>query len=277
MPEFLAAPLVQFGVAPFVMALLVALLLRRAGWYWAGLAVPLGFSVAVYLLNRVDLFSPRENSKLLLCSLGGAALALVLDIYPWGRRWIAPFLFLAIGGVGVWLAWPFIQHSGDLLSRLTLGGGALLFCGWMAAAMEGLRDEDTVADSAALSASAGVAFAMVFSEATYLAQVSGALAATTAARWLLGLGGKEIPAGSLVTLTVGAASSFVAYAAVLSGKLQWFCLPLLALIPLLSRVPVPKGMSRWLKSFVLLVMNAIPAGLVVYLTWKEAGGPSLWH
>jgi hypothetical protein len=271
--QMLANPVIQSVAIPFVAALLVVLLLRLLPWYWAGLAVAAGFYAAAYYIVGFDFFPLRSTTKILILGLLGVGVGLVLDIIP-GRRGVWPLLFFSGVAAALWLAWSVLGRY-ELKDMFLIGGGGVLFVGWMAAMMEGLRDRPLVADSAALSLAAGTGITAMLGATALYSQLGGALAAAISARWLLNVAGKEAAAGSNMVLPVGLLCGLLGFGALVFANLPWYNLALFGLIPLLARVPVPEGWSTWLRGVLLLVMTAVPVGLAIYFTYQERGGWSV--
>src|SRR3569832_1756358 len=136
--EWLANPAVQAGVAPFITAFLSAALLRRIGWYWAGVAVVAGFAVAVYLSTGFQFQPWTGTRKIIALILGAAAIGLLFDLYPYERRWLLPVTFVAAAAAVLWVMWPVLtRRTGMEFWLLAHNNNA--YTGWCAAAMERLR------------------------------------------------------------------------------------------------------------------------------------------
>lgn len=268
--QWLANPVIQSVVIPFVAALLVVLLLRLLPWYWAGLAVVAGFYVAAYFIVGFDFFPLRSTTKILLLGLIAAGVGLVLDIIP-ARRGVWPLLFIAGVVAALWVAWSALGRY-EFQEMLLIGGGGALFVGWMAAMMEGLRDRPLAADSAALSLAAGTGITALLGATALYGQLGGALAAAIGARWLLNAAGKASAAGSNMVLPAGLLCGLLGFGALVFASLPWYNLALFGLIPLLARVPLPEGWPAWLRGVLLLAMTAAPVGLAIYFTYHESGG-----
>jgi len=108
MDDLLNNPLFQSAVLPFVVSLVVALILRPHGWFWAGLSAVAGFAATVYLLTDFQFFPLRSHRKILLLGTAAIVLGLLLDILPWRR--IAPGLLFVTGvAAALWLVWPLFR------------------------------------------------------------------------------------------------------------------------------------------------------------------------
>ena len=272
MDSLLNNPLVQSAVVPFVIGLAAVLVLRRPGWFWAGLAVPLGFYAAVYLINKgFDFFPLRSTNKIFLCGLAAVVIGLLLDVYRWNRRYVPPLLFVVAGVVALWLVWPRLTRL-EGLELWALVVGSVAYVGWLVAAMEGLRDRPLRADSAILTIATGTGLACVLGATALYGQLASAIAAAVGARWVMNGLGWHTPAGSTLAVPAAVLMGMLGIGAVAYAKLPWIVLILLALIPLLARVPLPQWRS-WQVAAVTLAMCAVPAALAIYLTYSAEGSP----
>ena len=118
MQELLNHPAVQGGLAPFVIALIVAELLLRLRL--SGLAVIAGFAVTVYLVSDFSIEPLTSARKIVLMGLLSSLLALTLLPFNW--RPLRLILAVAGGIAAVWMALRIIQQQ-DMTHMLLWGGG----------------------------------------------------------------------------------------------------------------------------------------------------------
>ena len=97
MDEVLTNPVIQTAVVPFVVALTAGALLNRFGWYWAGLAVIIGFIACAWLIMDLKLVPLTSTRKIIMLGMIAVAAGLVLDLYAGGRRFV-PYVMFAGGG-----------------------------------------------------------------------------------------------------------------------------------------------------------------------------------
>lgn len=189
MQGLLSHPAVQGGLAPFVVALIVAELLQRLRL--SGLAIVAGFAVTVYLVSDFSIEPLTAVRKMVLLGLLAAPLALVLIRSNWPPlRWILTVL----GGVaGAWVVSHILQQQ-DLSHALLLGSGCAVYVGWQIFWM------DTLRDSPARAGSAGMALGLGTGGSALLGAVGFARAAQPVlgrCRWGLPItasGGEQSPA-----------------------------------------------------------------------------------
>jgi hypothetical protein len=269
--ELIANPMVQSGIAPFVAALLGGWLLKRLGWFWAGLCITLGFALSVYLSVGFEFEPLTGTRKIILLGLGAAGMGLLLDLYPYDRRVISWLLFAAGGAAGLWVIWPALMRM-EGAQLLLFAVGTVLYVGWMTAAVEHSRDEPVRLASIAVAVGLGVGFSALLGASALLGQLGIAVGASAGAFWLLAVADGKARAGSIMALPVGVLSGLLGIAALMFAKLPWYSLPVLALVPLLGRMPMPAKTPAWLEGMLTIIFAGAPAAAAVYLTWKYAGG-----
>lgn len=273
MSGLISNPLFQSALLPFVVGLILALILRPHGWVWAGLSAVVGFAATVYLLTGFEFFPLRSDRKILLLGSGGVLLGLLLDLLP--RRRVGPgLLFTAAVGAALWLVWPrFRFMEGWQLWSLAIAGP--LYVAWMVVSCETLRQKSLQADSVVFALALGTGLSALLGATALYGQLASAIAAAVGARLLLQVIGKPAAAGSVMLVPLVAVCALLGLGAVIYAKLPWYSLLLLALIPLIIRVPLPTVLPRWLLTVVTVLVACVPAVLAIFLTWREAGAPPL--
>ena len=84
--------------------------------------------------------------------------------------------------------------------------------------------------------------------------------------------GRTLPTEPVFTLPLAMIASLAACLAVLSARLPWYVLPVLAAIPVTAwLVPLPRQSLR-VQIPVLAILTFAIAGLAVYLAWRIDGG-----
>jgi len=271
MTELLNNPFIQSAAVPFFVSLVVGVLLRPLGWVWMGLSAVLGFIATVYLLTGFDFFPLRSDRKILLMGAGAVIVGLLLDLLPW-RRIMPGLLFVAAAAATVWLLWPRYRYlEGVELWALFIGGA--VYTGWLVAASAGFRSKPLQADSAVFALALGTGLSTLLGATALYGQLASAIAAAVGARLLMQILGKPLVAGSVMVVPLVLVCGLLGVGAIAYAKLPWHSLLLLAVIPLLVRVPLPASLPRLAQLGLTLVLAAVPAALAVYLTWRETGAP----
>jgi hypothetical protein len=243
MNELLQHPAVQAGIAPLVVALVVAAVLWRTRWSWLGVVA--AHATALGLTAGFTLVPLTAGRKVTLLLWAAAAVGALLD--GSGRRWRA--LALVLGLVcGLASGWAFASLLGQLEwpDRILRGLGLFAFVGAHTALFVNLREDP------AATGAAGVAGALALGVAGLLAASIGyftagiAVAAGAGALVLLQfVSNRPQPGGLTATLPLGFGLALFAAACTLLAQLPWFVLPLLALVPLaLQRAPLPAATLR---------------------------------
>lgn len=271
MQELLNQPAVQGGAAPFVTALIVAMLLRRPRL--SGLAAIAGFAVSVYLVSGFA-FSPLTTSrKIVLLGLCSAPLAIALDYFQ--ARWLRPLLAAAAALAALWMSSHILRHQ-ELALMLEWGAGCALYAGWLVFWFDGLRHEPLRAGSAGLALGLGSGLAALFGASALLGLYGISLGAAAGAGLLIQmLSNRQLPCGRSFTLPLSLIAALTGCLAVLSADLPWYALTALAAIPLATKIPVPAKPGLWLQAMLLSAAGLAFAAIAVYLTWRVAGAPPL--
>ena len=273
MDALLNNPLFQSALLPFVVSLVVAVILRPHGWVWAGLSAVAGFAASVYLITDFRFFPLSSHRNILLLGGGAVVLGMLLDMLPW--RLITPgLLFAAAVAATLWVIWPrFRAFDGWQLWALVIAGPA--YVAWLVVASEGLRQKALQADSLVFALGLGTGLSALLGATALYGQLGSAIAAAVGARLLMQLFGKPVVAGSIMLLPLVVVLALLGLGAVVYAKLPWYSLLLLALVPVMARVPLPANMPRLLHIVLSVLITLVPAALAVFLTWREVGAPPL--
>lgn len=269
MDALLANPAVQAAGVPFVVTLIAAWALARAGRYGSGLAVALGFFIAVALFAGIVL-PPRTSSQKIIASvLVAVPLAALLDL-RWVGRQALPLAAVAGAAAALWVIWPVAMRSeGAAFWQLVLGGA--VYVGWLSAATGGLRQRPIAALTAATALGLGTGSAALLGASALLGQLGLALGTAAAAAALLHLITLGQRGGRILTLPVGLAAGLVGLAAVVYSRLPWPALLALALVPPLGCLPLATTKPR-LQMVIVGCLTLAAAAAAVVLSWKSAGG-----
>lgn len=271
MEEFLNHPAVQGGLAPFVIALIVAELLQRLRL--SGLAPIAGFAITVFLISDFSMEPLTSSRKIVLLGLLSALLGLCLAQLSW--RPLRFMLSMAGGMAAIWMTWRILLQQ-DMPNMLLWGGGCALYTGWLIFWMDTLHDSPIRAGSAGMALGIGTGGSALLGASALLGQFGLALGAAAGAYLLLqAVSGHRLPCGRSFTLPLSLLSGLTGCLAVLTAQLPWYALPVLAGIPLVARIPVPERMGVWLQSLLLSIATMFCTAGAIYLTWQVAGAPPL--
>lgn len=271
MQALLNHPAVQGGLAPFLAALIAAELFQRLRL--SGLAVIAGFAVMVYLVSGFAFDPLTASRKIVLLGLLAALLALPLAWFA--PRWLRPALALAGGMAAIWMALRILQQQ-ETATMLLWGAGCALYTGWLVFWMDDLHGAPLRAGSAGLALGLGSGLAALFGASALLGMFGIALGAAAGAFLLIQmLTGRPLPCGRSFTLPLSLVAALTACLGVLTAELPWYALPVLAVIPLAAKIPLPGKTALWLQSLLLSAATLACAAGAVYLTWRVAGAPPI--
>ena len=274
MDELLANPAVQAAIVPFIAALVIGLLLRPVGWYWAGLAVIAGFYASVSLITGFEFTPLTSTRKLVLIGMSAAAVGLALDYLAPKPRQLYPLLALLGGGTLLWLIWPPLMRM-EGAALWTHGAGSMAYVIGIVLSLENLRSRPLRATAAAMTLGLGTGIAALMGASALLGQLASALAAATGAFLLLSVFRKTLPIGLLMLLPVALLNGLTGISAMTYAKLPWVSLLALAAIPLLAHLPLPRKLPLWGQAVALVIFTLPAAAGAVYLAWREAGAPPM--
>ncbi len=274
MDALLANPAVQAAIVPFIAALVVGLLLKPVGWYWAGLAVIAGFYASVSLITGFEFTPLTSTRKLVLIGICAAIAGLVLDYFAPKPRQLYPLLAVLGGSAVLWVIWPPLMRMNGVVLWM-YGAGSVAYVIWTLLSLESLRNRALRADVAVTTLGLGTGIAALMGASALLGQLASALAAATGAFLLLSIFKKTLPVGLLMLLPAALLSGLIGVNAMTYAKLPWHSLLALAAIPLLARIPLPKKLPLWGQATTLMMLTLPAAAGAIYLVWREAGAPPM--
>ncbi len=231
MQDLLDNPAFQAGIAPLIVALIVALLLARTPAAW--LAIAAGYATMLALSTGLS-FSPLTASRkvtllVLLAPLVGMAVGAIERRAP-GK---APGIALSIAA-GLAVLWSMSSVLAQRESAEAITRGALVFASSAGIVALVLRlRADGVASAAAglgLGLATGVAAMLSASIGYFMSGI--AVAAASGAVLLAQMAiARSLPAGFAGTLSIGLAAALFASASLMLAQLPWYALPLMAAVP----------------------------------------------
>jgi hypothetical protein len=269
MNEWLSHPAIQGGVAPFVAALIVAVLLRP--FNLAGLAAATGFCVTAYLLNGTDFDPLTAARKGILLGMAAAVVGVLADALLRTARATGIAFGVAFGAAAVWVFWTALARKAPQEAAL-LGAAAALAVGVTVALNHRLRDAPVRAGAAGVALGLGAGGAAILGASATYGLYGIAIGAASGAFLLVQMAtNRRTGAGATLTLPVAVVAMLFASGAVLLANLAWYALVPLALVPLAVRLPAAERWPIWLQAVVVALYALAP----VAGSWILASQPGL--
>lgn len=269
MDDLLSHPAFHGGVAPFLVALVVAISLRHLRL--AGLAVLAAFITCMYLVSGLQ-FSPlTATRKIVLLGIAASVVGIVCDLALKPTRTPAALLAaMAVAGA-IWAFWPVLVQKPAGEAWL-LGGTAALAVGFLVwFSQRWLADDGVRAGAAGLGIGLGIGVGAIFSASATYGLYAIALGAGAGAFLLPQMiGGKKWFAGATFTLPATLLAGLVGVGAMILAELPWYSLLIFALVPLAARLPGPEQGPVWLQAILFSVYSFAVAALACVLAWPEA-------
>lgn len=271
MHALLNHPAVQAGLAPFLVALLTAELLQRLRL--SGLAIVAGFAITVYLVSGFAYEPLTGTRKIIWLGLASGAVAIPLTLLN-SSLW-RPVLTVLGGVAAAWVCIRILQQH-EIGTALQWGTGCALYVGWLVFWMDTLHDSPVRAASAGVGLALGTGVAVLVGASALLGQFGLALGAAAMAYLLIMmLSNGYLSCGRTFTLPLALISGLLGCLGVLTARLPWYSLPVLAAIPLVARLPVSEKLGVWVQATLLSAATLLFAAGAVYLSWRVNGMPPI--
>lgn len=265
-------PMFQAGIAPFVVAALVAALLGRTRA--SGLAIAAALVTTLVLTTGISFTPLSASRKALLLVLLAPAVALALDALAAQAPRFVPWLIAAVVGLaGVWVFQSVLSQR-EGAAAWALGSGVALFVFLLVGLTLRVRDDNVAGSACALGLGIAVGVSAVLSASIGNLMNGIALAAGAGAllAWQFGIG-RATPAGWTPGLTAGTAAAFFAASTFVLAELPWTALALLLLVPVVASLPLfpdrPARMRIALRGIVCM-LSGVPAVLAAWLATRIA-------
>ena len=270
MEAWLSDPMVQSSLAPFVVALIVAVALQplRLG----GLAMAAAFLTTVYFVSGLTFTPLTATRKIVVLGLAAPVVGILADFAFKPTRVGAALLALAAAAGALWAFWPVLAQKPPA-EAWTLGASAAVALAFMVGFGQLFLSADAVrAGAAGLGAGLATGAAAIISASASYGQYGIALGAGAGAFLLPQMIlGKKSAAGATFTLSAMLLAGLLAAGAMLLAKLPWYALLVLALVPAAARLPVPSLAPLWLQAVLLSLYCFAVGGLACYVAWPAAG------
>ncbi|MDX8385831.1 MAG: hypothetical protein R8M11_04845 [Gallionella sp.] len=267
MQELLNHPAVQAGFAPFLVALITALLLQR--FRLSGFSIIVGFAITIYLVSNFSFDPLTSTRKIVLSGLLAAAIALPFSLLP--SRWVSYLLAILGGATAVWAAYGILKHQETQTFALWAAGCAA-YAAVLVWGMDRLAHQPVRAAGAATALGIGTGASALIGASALLGQFGLAIGSAAIAHLLIiFITNRPLPVGRTFTLPLAIIAALTGSLAVLSASLPWYALLSLALIPTTALLMPLPGNSLRIQSVLLTVVTFVLAGISIYLAWQSAG------
>ncbi len=272
MSDLLANPAVQAGVAPFLVALAVAALLRRGRLL--GLAIGAAFLVVIALTMGFSVEVLTSLRKLMLVGVGTIVLVPVLELPAVrSRKGLAIAVAVASAATAVWIPFRVIAQ----IEGWQAYGAGLAAAAFMAVLVDGTRracaDDPVRSASAALVLGLGAGGLALQGASAQLAQIGIAIGAGAgAALFVQMLAGAPATRGWSLALPANVVSGLAGLLAVFTGSLAWPGLLALLVAPWAMRLVPQRDRPVWLTAIMSAVAALVP--VLLTLVWFRISGSS---
>lgn len=270
MLSLLDHPAVQAGIAPFLVALIVAAALCRTRLAWLGIIA--GYATMLALSTGFA-FSPLTASrKVTLLCLGAPLVGIAADFLTKPSRAIAAAFSAIAGGLAVWAFISVLRQREGAAGYLTAAGIAVFVVTLVYVVLR-LRDDGLRTGAAGLGLGLATGIAAVLSASIgFLASGISIAAAGSALLLVRVVVSRPMAAGFTGALTIGLSTALFASGTLMLAELAWYVLPLLLLIPAAASLPAPNRGLRILRAAVLGAYVLIAAAFPILAAWYAARG-----
>jgi hypothetical protein len=263
---------VQGGVAPLAIALVLSLALRPLRL--EGLSLIAAFIGSVYLVSGLDFTPLTSTRKVVALALAAPVAGLLVDFAFKPTRVGALLISLAAAAGAMWAFWPVLSHKPGSAPWL-LGASAALSLAFLGGfALLQLSADSVRAGAAALALGLGAGISSVLS-ASVLYGTYGLAVAAGAGGYLLPqmIVGRKCQGGATFALTFAVAGGLVAAGAMTLAQLPWYCVIVLALVPVGAILPLPRSAPVWLQAVLGSIYSFVIAGAACALAWPSSQQP----
>jgi hypothetical protein len=269
MNDILNHPAVQGGIAPFMAALVVALVLGRVRL--GGLTVLAGFLTAVHLVSGISVTPLTATRKIVLLVCISPVVGMLMDFAFKPTRLGIGIAALASAAAALWVFWPVLSQQ-EMARAILLGAIAALLAAWLVGfSLSALADHPVPAGAAGLGLGIAAGGSALLGASAVYASYGAALAAAAGAFLLPQMiSGRTTAAGATFVLPVSLGAALLAVGATILAQSPWYVPPLLALIPAAARLPAPK--KPWTQAVITSAYTLAAAALALALAWQATRG-----
>jgi hypothetical protein len=269
-------PMVQAGLAPFLVALVLALLavrVRLAGL--PGLALVAALITTLWLTTGIGFTPLSASRKVVLVVLLAPMIGLVLDLTGQRHRLWLPAVAVLLGGASLWVFQSLLVQL-DGAAVWWQGGGVALFVALMTGLTLRLRDDGPAAAAAALGLGLAVGVGALLSASIGTLMNGMALAAGGGALLLVQfLLAARLATGWTAALTTAAGAALFAAGTVMLAEGRALTLALLLLVPLVVGLPLFQQRAPRLRTALLGLSAGVAALLPMGAAWFATGASAV--
>jgi len=285
MEDLLTYPEVQSAALPFLVALIVAVILKSGKTGLVGVSVVCGFTATALLLNGLDFFPLNGTRKIILAGIVALVVAVFFQMkFP---SWRYRLVFLAMLGVLalLWVTGPVMMRI-EGASKWAIAVASCAYVIWQIVMLDRLHEKPVQASACVLALGLGTGFCAILGASALYGQLSMSIGAAAGALLCLlfivqfSTGSKqksapefkhEFATGLLLTYPAGLLLSLFGIATLLFADLSWIALVFLALIPLAAQISLPHSLLQEYSSrqrmIILNIIVMVPAVLAVFSAW----------
>jgi hypothetical protein len=257
------------GIAPFVVALVVALALARTRYAW--LAVVAGYVTQVALTTGFAFTPLTASRRILLLALAAPVLGIAAQMLPARGRAVAYGLAVLAGLATLWVFAGVLQQRSGAGAWLA-AVGLVAFAALMVALVLSLKEDPLRAGAAGVGLGIATGIVALMSASVGFMTAGISIAAGSGALLLVNVFRKEPSAPGLIgTLAIGATIALFAEGALMLAQLPWYALAALLLIPLAVRLPVSESRATIVRATVLVCYALAAAVVPVAAVWIAPG------
>ncbi len=276
MDALLTNPAIQSGVVPFFIALLLGAALRPLGWFWAGLSFAGALLTFMVITPGIELTTAprRSNEKIVLLGMIAVGVGLLLDLYPRSRRLLPVFVGVVAAAAITWVLWIKLKRLEGAELWLTVGA-AVVYCAWLSAWCETLRQRSMTATVALMVLGFGTGGACLLGATALYGQLGIAIGAAAAGLVMVVVLWGSLHIGSTMTTPAALLVGLLGVGAVVFAKLPWYSLLPLLFIPLIAQLPSKSEWPRGLQVAMMILIMSPFAAAAVWITWQSEGMPPM--
>lgn len=271
MTDLLSNPAIQSGIIPLIVAIVVAVILKRFEGYWSGLSFAVAYYLSVYLAVGFQFYPFTSTRKILIVGLVAILLGLIIDAKKIKTKQLYITLLTLGIGSALWVIWPILLRQQGIMI-LTMSLPALGYVAWLTLGTNQLRNHGDRTAMVALALGLGTGISAILGASALVGQLGIAIGAIAGAILLLSLFKQNVKLGSTFALPVGLLSGLLGMGAVIYASLPWYCLIPLAATPLTSYIQLPNNLTK-IKSLFILAAITLPFPVIsIALAWFSGSG-----